>query len=63
MGFPTYSKSKYISIRPAIIEVVNDVDEPMFDPILGVETLANIGVVLYFSQKRIILDHVSNPMK
>ena len=55
MRFPAYSKSKYFSIKPDIIELGNNTEEPMFDFILGVETLANIGVVLDFGIKSIVL--------
>ena len=63
MQFPTYSKSKYFSIKPNIIERGNNTEEPIFYLILGVETLASIGVGLDFGTKSIIIDHISNPMQ
>ena len=50
MRFQIYSESKYFGIKLDTIELGNDAKESMFDLILGVETLANIGVVLDFWQ-------------
>ena len=50
MKFKTYSKSKYFSIEPAIIELCDNAEEPVFGLILRVETLASIGAVLALKQ-------------
>jgi hypothetical protein len=46
MRFPSYSRPKIFSFYPDIIKFDNDVDMPMFDLIIGIETLANMGVTL-----------------
>ena len=56
MWFPTYSKSKYLSISPDIIEIWDDSEEPMIGLILRIETLANISAVLDVGQKVRTLD-------
>ena len=63
MCFPAYWKSKYISIKLDIIGLWNNAEEPLFDFILRVETLASIGVVLYFGTRSIIIEHMSNLMQ
>ena len=55
--------SKYFNIKPNIIKLGNNIEEPMFDLTLGVETLSNIGVVLDFGKRTITIDHVSNLTK
>ena len=50
MRFPIYLKYKYFSIKPDIIELGSAAEEPMFDLILEVETLANNSVVLGFGK-------------
>ena len=35
----------------------------MFDLILGIETLASIGLVLDFGTQSIVIDNISNPMQ
>ena len=49
--FPAYSKSKCLSITLDIIKISKG--EPIFDLILWVEMLANVGVVLNFGQEAI----------
>ena len=63
MQFPINSISRYFSIKPNIIELGNNAEEPMFDLILGVKTLASIGVVLYSETKFIVIDPILNPMQ
>ena len=61
--FPDFSRSKFFSVSPDIAELQDDDDEPMFNLIIGTETLAKFGVVLDFGQNTIILDHISSPMQ
>ena len=62
MRFPTYLNSKYFGIKPSIIELGDNAEEPMLNLILGVESLANIALVLDFGQQTII-DRISNVTK
>ena len=55
--------SKVFGIRPDIIPIRDDDPEPVFDLILGVETLTRFGVILDFSQKVITLDQITNAMR
>ena len=60
---PKYSDSKLISIRPDIINIPDEMNKPVYDLIIGVETMAKLGIVLDFSKKSIIIDHIELPMK
>ena len=57
MIFPAFSKSKIFSIRPDIFIVDESDEKPMFDLILGIETLANFGTILDFQNNTIQIDH------
>ena len=48
VSFPDYSSSKRISLQPDIVDVRVEDDEPIYDLILGVETMAKLGIVLNF---------------
>ena len=62
--FPEFSSSKIFSLTPDIIEIEDEnAREPMFDLIIGTETLAKFGVVLDFTKQAITVDKVENPMR
>ena len=53
MMFPAFSKSKTFLIRPDIVNVDGSDEEPMFDLILGIKTLAKLGTILDFQNSTI----------
>ena len=61
--FPEYSSSKRFSVKPDIVEIPDHMSKPVYDLIIGVETMAKMGVVLDFGQKEITIDHISLQMK
>ena len=60
--FPEFSRSKRFSLRPDI-QIISEEEEPMFDLIIGVETLKRFGAVLNFGTQRITLDQITTPMQ
>ena len=61
--FPDFSRSKIFSLSPNVVELQTYDKEPMFDLIIGVETLAKFGVVLDFASKVITIDKMQSPMR
>ena len=63
MMFPAFSKSKIFSIRPDIVIIDESGEEPMFNMILGIETLAKFGTILDLQNGTIQIDHAVVAMK
>ena len=63
MKFPEFSRNKIFSLNPDIIQRENDAKNPMFDMIIGVETLTKFGVILDFSSKTLTIDHHTITMR
>ena len=63
ISFPDYSSSKRIYVQPDIVYVGAEQDKPLYDLILGVETMAKLGIVLDFSSSCITIDDQKLPMK
>ena len=63
ISFPDYSSSKRIYVQPDIVDVGAEQDAPIYDLILGVETMAKLGIVLDFSNSSITIDDQTLPMK
>ena len=61
--FPEFSRNKVFSLNPDIILRENDAKNPMFDMIIGVETLSKFGVILDFSSKTLTIDHHTITMR
>ena len=60
--FPEFSGSKRFSLRPDI-QVIPEDEEPMFDLIIGVESLQRFGAILNFGTQCITLDQIEMPMQ
>lgn len=54
--FPEFSNSKRIHI-------IDDAPEPMFDLIIGTETMKKLDCILDFKNKVIEIDHIQLPMR
>ena len=50
-------------ITPNIVEFEDEDQAPMFDLIIGTETLQRLGIVLYFKSKMITMDEIVLPMR
>ena len=62
LTFPMFSHSKRIRIDPDIIEYNDEQSSPMFDLIIGTETMHKLGVKLDFSELQLTVDQITLPM-
>ena len=63
MIFPKFSGSKLVKLKPDIIEIPAESKPPVYDMIIGIESMAKLGIILDFQQNEITLDHVTVPMR
>ena len=61
--FPEYSHSKRFQVAPDIVYINEGDPEPLYDVIIGTNTMARIGCILDFKNEMITLDEVSLPMR
>ena len=61
--FPEFSSTRVASFKADIVSVPEKNPSPIYDLIIGIESLANMGVILDFSKKKLLIDHVTLPMK
>ena len=61
--FPEYSYSKCMHITPDIVEFEDEDEAPMFDQIIGTETMQRLGIVLDFKTKMMTIDEILLPMR
>jgi len=63
LSFVEYSASKSINLVPDIVEYEAGASEPLYDLIIGKQTLHDIGTVLDFKEKTITIDSILLPMR
>jgi hypothetical protein len=63
ISFVEYSASKKVRLQPDIVEYRLGDQAPMYDPIIGKQTMHNLGVVLDFQEKTIKIDEILLPMR
>ena len=63
IAFVDYSKSKRVRLRPDIVEYGPGESIPLYDLIVGKETMHELGVVLDFKEKTIPIDKILLPMR
>jgi hypothetical protein len=63
IAFVEYSSNKKALLRPDIVEYNPGIDKPMYDLIIGKETMHDLGVVLDFKEKTIQIDEILLPMR
>ena len=64
LKFFEYSNSKSVSIHPDVVEYDGDkLKRPVFDLILGVETMNELGIILDFKEQEITIDEIALPMR
>jgi len=62
LQFFNYSESKRYSLEPDVVEFEKK-NKPMFDLIIGTETMKELGIVLDFRTMEITVDEVTLPMR
>ena len=63
LSFPEYSTNKLFKVRPDIVDILETCTKPVYNMIIGIETMSEMGVKLDFSSKEITIDQISLPMK
>ena len=58
LSFVEYSLSKSVHLTPDIVEYDTGATAPLYDPIIGKQTLHDIGAVLDFKEKTITIDSI-----
>ena len=61
--FPEYSMSKRITVNPDIVYYESESPAPMFDLILGTQTMERLGIILDFKNTMITIDQMKFPMR
>ena len=57
MKFPDFSDSKLFTLKPDIVDIPAEMNKPVYDLIIGVETMAKMNIVLDFAKTEITIDH------
>jgi hypothetical protein len=63
ISFVEYSASKKVCLQPDIEEDSPGNQAPMYDLIIGKQTMHNLGVKLAFQEKTITIDKILLPMR
>jgi hypothetical protein len=63
IAFVDYSSSKEVHLALDIVEYKSGLDTPMYDLIIGKNTMHDLGVVLDFNQSTIQIDKILLPMR
>jgi len=63
LSFAEYSLSKSVHLTPDIVEYNAGATAPLYDLIIGKQTLHKIGAVLDFKEKTITIDGILLPMR
>jgi hypothetical protein len=63
LSFVKYSLSKSVHLTPDIVEDKAGATAPLYDLIIGKQTLHDIGAVLDFKEKTITIDSILPPMR
>jgi hypothetical protein len=58
ISFVEYSASKKVCLQPDIVEYSPGEQAPMYDLIIGKQTMHNLGVKLDFQEKTIMIDEI-----
>jgi hypothetical protein len=63
ISFVEHSASKKVCLQPDIVEYSPGDQAPMYDLIIGKQTMHDLGVVLDFQEKTIKIDKIILPMR
>ena len=61
--FPAFSSSKIFTFKPDVVTSPNSAHPPIYDLIIGINSLVNIGAILDFATYNLTLDDVKLPMR
>ena len=61
--FPEYSVSKQVQVIPDIAYYDSGEPSPVFDIIIGTQTMERLGIILDFKTKMIYIDEQNLPMR
>jgi hypothetical protein len=61
ISFAEYSTSKSVHLTPDIVEYDAEANAPLYDLIIGKQSLHDIGAVLDFKEKTITIDNIPCP--
>jgi hypothetical protein len=63
LSFVEYSASKKVHLRPDIVEYPRGGPPPLYDLIIGKQTLQDIGALLDFKERTVTIDDILLPMR
>ncbi len=63
ISFVEYSASKKVPLQPDIVEYSPGDQAPMYDLIIGKQTMHDLGVILDFQEKTTTIDKILLPMR
>jgi hypothetical protein len=63
ISFVEYSTTKKVQLTPDIVEFKPGLGAPMYDLIMGKDTMCDLGVVFDFKESTIQIDKVLLPMR
>ena len=63
LKFPEFSESKLFKLKPDIVDIPPEMNKPVYDLIIGVETMAKMNIVMDFARMEITIDHNKIPMR
>jgi hypothetical protein len=63
LSFVNYSTSKKVHLLPGIVEYPKGGPKPLYNLIIGKQTLHDIGAVLGFKKRTITIDDILLPMR
>ena len=61
--FPEFSDSKMATFKPDVVQVPKESPPPVYDLIIGVQSLIKIGAILDFHKCQLTIDQISLPMR
>ena len=63
MKFPEFLSSKLFTLKPDTVDIPLEMNKPVYDLIIGADTMAKMSIVMDFSKCKITIDHNVLPMK
>ena len=56
--FPDFSGSKFVKIKPDIVDMPSETSKPVYNLILGIKMMACLGIIIDFEERAIIIDKI-----